>query len=196
MKINTVSYNKGADVELDKEELKLLGNILYEWGETQTLGESMNKRFHEMSGAQSDGQSGYLPTVFGDIEQNGWCTMTVYMENGQIINSYTDRPIEHPAVLVSRTTDMIHAWGDFDVVNKRFKTYTEAYGKTGLAVIGDDLTLIDLSELVSKDMACYVIRRMSEYTASGFVTRFCDALVGADPIGWLKAEMERIPLDI
>lgn len=122
---------------------------------------------------------------------------TVYMEGGSIINAFSKSIIEHPTVLVSKNADIIHAWGNYDVVNARFQKYADAYANAGIAEELDDLMLIELSEYkVTREMACYVIRRMSEHTATGFIKKFCEALESSDPVGWLKTEMERLPLGL
>lgn len=122
---------------------------------------------------------------------------TVYMEGGSIINATTGGIIERPSVLVSVNEDMIHGWGDYDNVYPRFEKYVEAYRSIGDEEAVKDLLFIELSEYkIPREAACYVIRRMSEHTATGFVKNFCEALKSPDPMGWLKGEMERIPLDI
>lgn len=123
---------------------------------------------------------------------------TVYMEGGSIINAFTGNIIERPAVLVSKDSDVVHGWGDMEQVNARFQKYAAAYAQAGCTEELNDLLLIELNELgISREMACYVIRRMSEHTATGFVTRFCEAvLTNPDPVGWLKSEMERLPLGL
>lgn len=46
-------------------------------------------------------------------------------------------------------------------------------------------------------MACYVIRRAAEFTATGFVRNLaCKLTDGSDPVVWLKSEMERIPIGL
>ena len=122
---------------------------------------------------------------------------TVYMEGGSIYNAFSGCIIERPTILVSKEADTIHGWGNYEDVNARFEKYAAAYAQAGLREELDDLMLIELSEYkVTREMACYVMRRMSEYTATGFVTKFCEALTGPDPVGWLKAEMERLPIGI
>ncbi len=121
---------------------------------------------------------------------------TVYMEGGSIINAFTGNIIERPAVLVSKD-DTIHGWGDFENVEAKFNKYAYAYSQAGMTDMLNDLMLIELSEYkITREMACYVIRRMSEFTATGFITNFCDALSGPDPINWLKSEMQRLPIGL
>ena len=50
---------------------------------------------------------------------------------------------------------------------------------------------------IEREMAGYVIRRATEFTASGFIRSLCQKLTdGSDVISWLKSEMERIPIDL
>lgn len=122
---------------------------------------------------------------------------TVYMEGGSIINAFTGCAIERPTVLVSKNGDIIHAWGNFESVDAKFRKYVAAYSQTGLAKELDGLMLVELSEFgITSEMACYVIRRMSEYTATDFAARFCEAVLGPDPIGWLKEEKKKFPIDL
>ncbi len=62
----------------------------------------------------------------------------------------------------------------------------------------NDLMLIELSEYkITREMACYVIRRAAEFTATGFVRNLaCKLTDGSDPVVWLKSEMERIPIGL
>ena len=58
---------------------------------------------------------------------------------------------------------------------------------------GLDLMVVELSSL-PKEMACYIIRRMAEYTASGFVQQFCEHQDDPDALEWLSREMLRVPI--
>lgn len=122
-----------------------------------------------------------------------------YIEGGSIMNTATGCFIENPAILVSKTEDIIHAWGNFDTVEAKFNKYTSAYNQAGLTDMANDLLLIELSQYhnVTREMACYIMRRAAEFTATGFVKNLCEQLTsGSDPVAWLTAEMERIPLDL
>ena len=121
-----------------------------------------------------------------------------YMEGGSIINGVTGGIIERPAILVSKKEDTIHGWGNLDNVEARFKKYASAYKKAGMQEGLEDLMLIELSEFkITREMACYVIRRAVEFIATGFIRNLCHELTaGSDPVAWLKSEMRRIPIDM
>ena len=123
---------------------------------------------------------------------------TCYMEGGSIINAFTGCIIERPAILVSKESDMMYGWGNIEDVEKRFDKYVSRYAKAGMTDEANDLMLIELSEYkIDRNMACYVIRRTTEFTATGFIMNLCrELLTGTDPITWLKAEMERVPINL
>lgn len=121
-----------------------------------------------------------------------------YMEGGSIINAFSGGIIERPAILVSKDEDIIHGWGNFEDVKAKFEKYACAYSKAGMTDDLNNLILIELSEYkISREMACYVIRRAAEFTATDFVRNLAGRLAdGSDLVAWLKSEMERIPIDL
>lgn len=130
----------------------------------------------------------------GSALQNHIC----YMLGDEIVNGITGAYVKRPAVLVSKSGDIIHAWGEFEDVEARFNKFAYGYSEANLTDELNDLLLVELSvdKGVTKELACYVMRRAAEYTASGFVKAFCREIVGGNPAGWLKAEMEKFPLDL
>lgn len=123
---------------------------------------------------------------------------TVYVQNGSIYNLYTGCIIERPAIVVSKEADTIHGYGNFEDVNAKFIRLANGYAKAGFQDDVDDLMLIELSEYhIDRELAGYVIRRATEFTATGFISSLCQKLTdGSDVISWLKSEMERIPIDL
>ncbi len=120
----------------------------------------------------------------------------VYMENGNIFNSFTGNVIRRPAILVSREADVIHGWGDAEDVEAKFKRFAYGYSQAKMAEELNDLMFIELSEFsITSEMACYVICRAVEYTASSFIPKLCSKITdGSDFVSWLKSEMERVPV--
>ncbi len=112
-----------------------------------------------------------------------------YMEGGSIINGVNGYVIENPTILVSGSEDMIFGYGNTENVEKRLERYR---GKV------KNLTLIELSEYkITREMACYVIRRAVEYTGTGFIAALCRELAkNPDPVSWIKSEMERVSIDL
>lgn len=120
---------------------------------------------------------------------------TCYMEGGSIIAA--GRIVEEPAVFVSRMDDTIFAWGNLDIVLLKFRTAAAAYANAGMQDMVEGLMCIELSKYkMSREDACYVIRRMTEFTATGFIKEFCEKLESGDIVAWLEAEKKRIPIDI
>lgn len=107
------------------------------------------------------------------------------------------RIIERPAILVSKTQDMMFGYGDFDALDRKLATTAAAYRTAGFPEEADDLLLIELdSYRMSREQACYIIRRAMEFTASGFILALCREISGGSPVEWLQSEMARIPLDL
>ena len=121
-----------------------------------------------------------------------------YMDCGSIINSATGGIIEQPAILVSKADDIVYGWGNMDKVEAKFEKYTMTRLQAGYKEEMEDLMLIEFSEYkITREMACYVLRRAIEFTATGFITNLCHEITeGSDPIAWLRAEMERIPINV
>lgn len=107
------------------------------------------------------------------------------------------RIIERPAILVSKTQDMMFGYGDFDALDRKLATTAAAYRTAGFPEEADDLLLIELdSYRMSREQACYIIRRAMEFTASGFILALYREISGGSPVEWLQSEMARIPLDL
>ena len=97
--------------------------------------------------------------------------------------------IEQPAVLVDVGSDCFHGWGENRAISKKLNTI--AAKSNGML----QLTMIDLSKL-PKEMACYVILRMMNYTASGFIKTFASQAENPNAIQWLQSEMNRVRITI
>lgn len=125
-------------------------------------------------------------------------THVCYMKGGSIMNAFSGCIIERPAILVSKEEDIILGWGNLEDVEARFAKYACAYSKAGMTDDLNDLMLIELSEYkVTREMACYVICRAAEFTATGFVRDLADRLTDSgDPVAWLESEMERVPIGL
>ena len=99
------------------------------------------------------------------------------------------RIVENPAVLVDPEADCFHGWGENAAMSKKLDDVAKK--SDGLF----RLTMVDLSKL-PKDMACYVIVRMIEYTASGFIKNFVGQAENPTAMDWLRAEMDRVPVSV
>ena len=99
------------------------------------------------------------------------------------------RIIENPAVLVDPEGDCFHGWGENTAISRKLDDVARKSG--GLF----RLTMVDLSKL-PKDMACYVILRMIQFTASGFIKNFVGQAENPAAMDWLRNEMQRVPVSI
>lgn len=122
---------------------------------------------------------------------------TCYMEDGSIINGFTGGIIEEPALLVSKSEDILHAWGNKAVVEKKFEQRVLAYTQLDYKEELENLMLIELSNYkIDREMACYILRRATEFTATRFIEKLCRELQSGDPVEWIRSEMNRISIDI
>lgn len=113
---------------------------------------------------------------------------SAYFYNGSLY-TLTGRIIETPSVLVDAGMDMILTWGEPEDIRTEFNRITSA-----VPGFSERLEVIELSGL-DKKQACYVIRRMMEFTASGFVRALCAKSRDPDVMAWLEAEMTRVPIE-
>ena len=123
---------------------------------------------------------------------------TCYMDGGSIYSSITGCIIEDPALLVDKSADCLHGWGNMSSVEPKFANMAYGYSQAGMTDMLNDLRLIELSKFkVDRETACYILRRATEFTATGFLTALCEHLEDdSDPIAWIRSEMERIPIDV
>ncbi len=117
--------------------------------------------------------------------------MTCYVENGTVFSIYTKTGMLRPAVLIHGPDDMILKYGDYDALIPALKMYEKSYQSLGDSASG--LKLVALDALTAEEK-CYVINRMMNYTASGFVKAFSEHICDPDGVEWLYAEMERVPV--
>lgn len=100
--------------------------------------------------------------------------------------------LEKPAIQIAANEDMFIRVGDYDTLLKQFTIETERLQKAGMRDMFQQ-AVISLENL-SAETACYVIRRMTEYTASGFIKAFYQHLLQEDIMDWLQAEIKRVPI--
>ncbi len=97
-------------------------------------------------------------------------------------------PIAHPAIVVIPEDDMLLKYGNAD----KLMQYLEK-----IATAIDDAVLFEFDKLqFSKEEIAYVMSRMMEFTATGFVKEFAEHAMLPDCHEWLSAEMERIPINV
>lgn len=106
-----------------------------------------------------------------------------YVFCGSLYNA-RDEIIEEPSILLDPKMDVFLGWGESAAIQAKQVRCNQA---------GLNLTAVELSA-IPKEAACYIIRRMAEYTASGFVQQFCEHQGGPDALDWLASEMQRVPI--
>lgn len=123
---------------------------------------------------------------------------TCYMEYGSIINAVTGGIIERPAILIDKSDGCLHGWGNIENVEAKFNKLVDRFSQSGNTAMANDMVLIELSEYkIDREMACYVLRRATEFTATSFTKDlYREITKGTNPIKWLKSEMERLPIDL
>lgn len=123
---------------------------------------------------------------------------TCYMECGSIINAATGSIIERPAILMDMSCGCIYGWGNMENVEAKFNKYVDAFSKSGNTEMENDMVLIELSEYkINREMACYVLRRVTEFTATDFSKNLYKEITeGTNPIAWLESEMKRVHIDV
>lgn len=108
---------------------------------------------------------------------------SAYVFYGSLYNA-RDKIVEEPSILLDPEVDAFLGWGERAAMQAEQVRCNQA---------GLDLMVVELSSL-PKEMVCYIIRRMAEYTASGFVQQFCEHQDDPDALEWLSREMQRVPI--
>jgi len=96
-----------------------------------------------------------------------------------------------PAVLIDGPDDRLIKYGDYDRLQLQLEKKAKTY-----ELIGDNpeqLRLVGLSAL-TVDEQLYIITRMLNFTATGFVKAFYEHLYNPNIIDWLHEEMARVPI--
>lgn len=123
----------------------------------------------------------------------------VYMSCGSIYDM-NDRIIERPALLIDKSDGCIHGYGDAENLTAKFMNMATAYNDAGMKDMADDLLLMDFSGAWYKGMSneevCYILRRAVEHTATSFQPALVEHCTQPDFQEWLRAEMERVPIDL
>lgn len=123
----------------------------------------------------------------------------VYMFCGSIYDM-NDCIIERPALLIDKSSGCIHGYGDAESLTAKFVKMAAAYNSAGMKDMTDDLLLMDFSNAWYKGMSneevCYVLRRAVEYTATSFQPALVEHCTQSDFQEWLRAEMQRFPIDL
>lgn len=114
---------------------------------------------------------------------------SAYLYCGSIYNA-RDQIVDTPSILIDGENDIFLGWGNTEAMYAKMKASNALFTTLGVET---PLTVVDLSPL-PKDVACYIIRRMMEYTASGFVWRFLEHQDDPNALEWLAAEMQRVPI--
>lgn len=114
--------------------------------------------------------------------------------------------LKEPAVQIIAEDDLFVRFGECDMLMDRSEREMKAMfsRKEKFFAIGRPFavparTVVCMSGM-KPEMACYVIRRMAEYSASGFVKKFYkqmhESSNGYSLTDWLEQEMKRVPIDV
>ena len=114
---------------------------------------------------------------------------SAYLYCGSIYNA-RDQIVDNPSILIDGENDVFLGWGNAEAMYKKMKASSSLF--TALTV-ESPLTVVELSPL-PKDVACYILRRMMEYPASGFISQFLEHRDDPNALEWLASEMQRVPI--
>ena len=109
---------------------------------------------------------------------------SLYIQFGSLY-SLNGIEIERPTILIDPEMDMIYAWGKFENISKKQIRFHNA---------GIETVAVELKHL-PKNVTAYIILRMMNYTASGFIRNFYNHRNDIDTT-WLLNEMDRLPIKI
>lgn len=127
------------------------------------------------------------------------CKHTVCVDCGSIYDM-NGNVVENPAILLDKDSGCVHGCGDIEIVSAKFERMASAYDQAGMRDMAESLLLLDFSDAffhgATKEEICYILRRATEYTASGFQKRLCKHAVLPDFKAWLHGEMKAFPIDL
>ncbi len=106
-----------------------------------------------------------------------------YVKEDKLWNAISNSYINHPAVLVDTEADGIIKYGEAKELAPYLAEYQKVPGLTGVM-------LIELGNLSAEEQA-YLINRMMNYSASGFVRKFTEKMYSPSARKWLQSEMQR-----
>ena len=109
----------------------------------------------------------------------------LYIYYGSLYN-INGNEVSRPTILIEPETDCFHGWGEYDAMTARSAEINRA---------GFNMLAIELTQL-PKPVAAYIILRMMNYGASGFVRKFYEKSEDPDAMKWLTAEISRVPIKI
>lgn len=123
-------------------------------------------------------------------------TGCVRIENGSILITSTGRMINHLAMLFDTDTGCIHAWGERDSVEHKYKRMISAMETAGMNT--KCILFVEFGDMqLTVEERCYILKRCVEHTASGFQLELCQRLItNRDLIEYLRSEMQRVPINL
>ena len=114
----------------------------------------------------------------------------VKVTNGVLTDVHGD-PIERPSVFISGEEDLIYRWGSYDILSEMMSQYAEEFKKYSYVMSFEVYELTGLPV----EIQWYVINRMMNFTATGFIHDFATNVCEYDDMEWLKSEMKNVPLE-
>ena len=108
-----------------------------------------------------------------------------YIFNGKVY--FKGSEVEDVTVFIDGDTLM--KWGSCKDVYEYYKTYMAVLGKQS------DFLVVNLNSLgITSDDCCYIIRRLLEYTATGFGNMIRSKVYNTDFSEWLNEEKIAFPI--
>ena len=130
--------------------------------------------------------------------------MTVYFKNNKILNTFDNKEIQDPAVLIDydaelpRNTIFLKYGEKLDIL-KEYNQMTQTYNKAGFEGLAKRISVISFKTkdgALTLEEITYVLKRMIEYTATNFINEFLYHMKHDTTTAWLKSEMETVPINI
>lgn len=121
-------------------------------------------------------------------------TNTVFVDKFDRVCFASGKPIENPTILIDYEADIIHKYGNYESIAPMLPKYQQI-----LNICDSEETAmliqLDTTTLTSEQIA-YIICRMVEFTATGFVKDFTDHITKPNVKQWLDSEMQRIQINV
>lgn len=116
-----------------------------------------------------------------------------YVNADNLVETQYGVVLREPSIHIIAEDDIFVRFGEYSVLQNKAEIESSYLFKSGLRVPVQ--IIMSLSGL-QPDFACYVIRRMVEYSSTGFVRDFYERGKDRDCLEWLKNERLRIPINV
>lgn len=118
----------------------------------------------------------------------------VYVQDGHVFNSVTERVVNTPAFILDLMTGTFHGWGEADYISQRFHDITAKLSDAGHPVTASSFVYVEMGDAIPVNMQVYVLRRLLEYSATRFGVELYEQMQTGKAVEWLDTEMLRLPI--